>query len=68
MANINRIKISRVKPMLIQYFSDSRPVNKDTLYERVEEDTIAVADKEGFIYLADNEYRITSRGKAYRDE
>lgn len=54
--------------MLIQYFSDSRPVNKDTLYERVEEDTIAVADKEGFIYLADNEYRITSRGKAYRDE
>ena len=54
--------------MLIQCFSDSRPVNKDTLYERVEEDTIAVAAKEGFIYLADDKYQITSRGKAYRDE
>ena len=68
MANINGRKISSVKLMLRQYFNDNRPVKKDFLYGRVEADTIEVADKESFIYLINDEYRITSIGRTYRDE
>ena len=64
---INRRKLSGVKPMLIQYFNDNSPVKVDFLREKVDADTIKIAEKELFIQLCGNEYRITSKGREYRN-
>lgn len=64
---INRRKISGVKPMLLQYFNDNSPVKVDFLREKVDADTIKIAEQEHFIQLCGNEYRITSKGREYRN-
>ena len=53
--------------MLIHYFNDNSPVEVDFLREKVDADTIEIAEKEHFIQLCGNEYRITSKGREYRN-
>ena len=53
--------------MLLQYFNDNSPVKVDFLREKVDADTIKIAEQEHFIQLCGNEYRITSKGREYRN-
>lgn len=68
MATINPKKFDSIKSMLLQFFSNNDPVSKEFLDKRVEEDIIAIAKEEGFIIFANGKYKITAKGKNYRDE
>lgn len=54
--------------MLLQCFSNGDPVSREFLDKKVEEDIIAIANEEGFIISANGKYKITAKGKNYRDE
>lgn len=65
---INGRKINGIKEMPIQYFNNSDPVTSDFLHAKVEADVIRRATNENYITLSNGRYRITAKGKAYRDE
>ena len=64
---INRSKINSVKTMLLCYFSDNRPITREMLYAKVDEDIVAIAIEEGLIHIIDSRYKITAKGREYRD-
>lgn len=65
---INNRKIDGVKPMLLQYFPGNAPVTQEFLKMKVNADTIEIAVIEGFISLSNGMYRITEKGRKYREE
>lgn len=68
MAVINFKKIDGILPMLIQFFPDSSSVSEIYLKSKVEEDIILAAKEEGFIHFVSDAYKITEKGKTYRDK
>ena len=67
------MKVSNLKEMLIKFYLVCDVRTKTFLEQRVDIDTIAIACEEHFlklVQLSDGyaNYRITTKGKAYRDE
>lgn len=67
------MKVSNLKEMLIKFFWGREVRTKTELERKVENDTIEIACIEDFLLLercvdGSMRYRITPKGKAYRDE
>ena len=67
------MKVSNLKEMLIKFYFGCDVRTKTFLEQRVDADTIAIACQEHFLKLEQSNdgyarYRITTNGKAYRDE
>lgn len=69
----NSMKVSNLKEMLMNFFWGCEVRSKTELERKVEADTIKIACAENFLILEEcsdraYRYRITPRGKSYRDE
>ncbi len=67
------MKVSNLKEMLMKFFWGCEVRSKTELERKVEADTIEIACAENFLCLEQRndgtyQYRITPKGKAYRDE
>ncbi len=54
--------------MLLQYFPGNAPVTQEFLKMKVNTDTVEIAVIEGFISFSNGMYRITEKGRKYREE